>query len=285
MKHNNGKKYEEFVANLQQAIINSEKLTEHKNVQIELNKKIIDNCGISREFDIYWEYELAGITYKTIIECKDYNSNISVEKIDSLIGKTHDIPDLKAVFATKKGYQSGAKTKANHNKIDLLIVREQNETDWEDEEGNPYIKLININMHFQVPARITKFTPILDGKWVLANTDLDVSKPIESIERNDRVLIEDLENNERYSLHDLEQKLTLIHKGEDGKFSKEYLFKNAFIYFDTLKLKLVSYKIEYTIGKPIKQPIQIDFSKELIGVIEYLEKNTKKSIYKNGVIK
>jgi len=39
MKHNNGRKYEEFVANLQQALINSEKLTEHKNIQIELNKK------------------------------------------------------------------------------------------------------------------------------------------------------------------------------------------------------------------------------------------------------
>jgi len=140
-------------------------------------------------------------------------------------------------------------------------------------------------MHFQLPARITKFSPVLDGKWVLTNTDIDVSKPIESTERNDRVIIEDLENNERYSLHDLEQKLTPVHRGEDGNFSKEYTFKNAYIHYGTLKLKLVSYKIEYTIGKPFQQPIQIDFSKELIGVIEYLEKNTKKSVYRNGIIK
>ena len=79
--HNDGKKYERFVAGLQQAIINSETITAQKNINIELNKKIIDNCGVEREFDLYWEYELGGITYKTIIECKDYNSDMSVENI------------------------------------------------------------------------------------------------------------------------------------------------------------------------------------------------------------
>lgn len=94
-----GKNYEIFVQRLQQALLDSELLTTQKNIKIERHKKIIDNCGINREFDLYWEYELTGVTYKTIIECKDYIRPVSVEKIDALIGKIRDIPDLKPVFA------------------------------------------------------------------------------------------------------------------------------------------------------------------------------------------
>lgn len=281
----NGKEYEKFVASLQQAIMNSENHALQKNIEIELNKKITDNCGVKREFDIYWEYELGGITYKTIIECKDYNSNISVEKIDSLIGKTKDLPDIKAVFATKKGYQSGAQIKADHNKIDLLIVREQNDSDWEDENGNPYIKIIDITTHFHLPARITKFIPLADGKWVQENTDIDITKPLEFSERNDKIIIEDVDENKRYSILELENKLRAKHKGEYGSFQKEKKFKNAFIWYENLKIKIVSYKIEYSIPKPLIQPMQIDFSKELIGVIEYLQKGTKKSVFKNGIVR
>ena len=66
----NGKDYEEFVKTLQQALLYSELIGSSKNIEIESNKKITDNNGIEREFDLYWEYELAGVTYKTVIECK-----------------------------------------------------------------------------------------------------------------------------------------------------------------------------------------------------------------------
>jgi hypothetical protein len=64
-----GSEYEKFVSTLQQAILDSEKFMKQKNIIIELNKKIIDNNNIEREFDLYWEYDLGEITYKTIIEC------------------------------------------------------------------------------------------------------------------------------------------------------------------------------------------------------------------------
>ena len=93
-----------------------------RNIVVERRKKIIDRSGNTREFDLYWEYELAGVTYKTVIECKDYATPISLEKIDALIGKIHDIPDLKPVFATKTGYQKGAKNKAESNGIELSLL-------------------------------------------------------------------------------------------------------------------------------------------------------------------
>lgn len=282
---NTGREYEQFVASIQQALLNAENITTQKNIKVEADKKIIDNCGIERQFDIYWEYEMGGLTYKTVIECKDYSSNVSIEKIDALIGKTRDIPDLKPVFATKKGYQSGAKTKAEQNKIDLLIVREQNDSDWTAEDGTPLIKKICINMHVCMPAHIHRFNPMIDGEWVKENTSLDISKPLNLSGLNNEIFIEDITSNEKYSLHELSSRLSPIGSKDYGVFKKTEKFENAFIYHQDLKLKLVGYEIEFSISKPINEPIEIDFSKELIGVIEYLQKGTKKSIFKNGIVK
>lgn len=282
--NNDGKNYENFVAKLQQAIINSEPYSNQKNISVELNKVIIDNCNVHREFDIYWEYELAGITYKTVIECKDYKEKIKLEKIDALIGKTKDIPDIRPVFATKVGYQKGAIQKANFNKIDLLVVREQNETDWLNEDGNPLLKTMNIKLVAHLPAEITKFTPCVDGKWVKENTDIDITKPLEMSALNSEIIIEDLENDRKYSLRDLAGILRTEHRSKVGHFRSEEFFENAYIYYGNLKLKLVSYKIEYILGQSFEQPIFIDFSKELVGVIEYLNKSKKKIIFKNGKI-
>lgn len=283
--HNNGKEYETFVASLQQALLNAENITTQKNIQIELNKKIIDNCGIKREFDLYWEYELGGLIYKTVIECKDYNSNIAVEKIDALIGKIRDIPDLRAVFATKKGYQSGAKKKAQRNKIDLLVIREQNDSDWEDKDGNPFIKSIHINMQINMPAVITKFEPVIDAEWLKNNTKIDVTKPFRLSGLNNEIFIKDLDKNEKYSLYDLASKLAPLGGQKFGSFKDSVKFSNAFIYYKDLKLQIRAYNIEYSISKPFNNPMVIDFSKELVGVIEYLQRGTKKSIFRKGIIK
>lgn len=283
--HNDGKDYEQFVATLQQAILNAETFTNQKNIQIELNKKIRDNCGNEREFDLYWEYELGGFVYKTVIECKDYNSRVSVEKIDALIGKVRDIPDLRAVFATKKGYQSGAQKKAEMNKIDLLIIREQNDTDWEDSEGNPLIREICINMQMNIPARITKFDPILDATWLAENTDIDISSPPQMFGLKNEIFIENVAESEKYSLDDLANHLKPIGDEKYGVFSTHKEFDDAFISFENVRWKLKGYKVEYSIGKPINDVMTIDFSKELVGVIEYLSKGKKKSIFREGIIK
>lgn len=282
---NDGKDYEQFVALLQQALLNAERITEQKNIKVYLNKKIVDSCGVKREFDLYWEYELAGITYKTVIECKDYNSRIPLEKIDALIGKITDIPDLKAVFATKKGYQSGAKTKAEHNKIDLLIVREQNDSDWQDVDGIPFIKTIHINMILQMPASITEFQPLVDPGWAKENVNEDLGSPISISGLYNEIFIENQDKGERYSLHELRSKLAPLGGQGFGSFTKEERFDEGWIVGSDFKSKIKGYDLSYFIAKPYEEPMVIDFSKELVGVIEYLQKGTKKSIFKKGFIK
>lgn len=282
---NTGKDYEVFVAQLQQALLNAEQITHQKNITVEVNKIIVDNCGINRQFDIYWEYELGGIIYKTVIECKDYSSKISVDKIDALIGKTKDIPDIKPVFATKVGYQSGAKIKADQNKINLLIVREQNDSDWVDDDGTPLVKKICVNMYMRMPAHIHKFEPIIDGTWLKENTSINIEEGMQFSGMNNEIFIENLNDGSNISLHELSSKLEAKDGKEYGVFTLKERFKNAFIHHNDLSLKLSGFNIEYSILKPIVNTIEIDGSKELLGVIEYLQKGTKSKIFRDGIIR
>jgi hypothetical protein len=279
------KEYEEFVRNLQQAIINSEEFAKHKNITVEKNKIIKDRNGIDREFDIYWEYELCGLVYKTVIECKDYNSKIKINKIDELLGKLHDIPDIKPVFATKKGYESGAKNKAKQNNIELLIVREQNDSDLLDEQGNPYLRSINVNGILIIPARIITFQPLFDGKWIKVHRpDIDISNPIQIIGINNEIFIDEVCNNIKYSLYDLAQNLTTLENNEPGEYEKEIQFSEAYILHRNDKFKIVSYKVRYIIIEPIESNINVYLSQELIGIVEYINKGIKLKIFSNGTI-
>ena len=282
---NDGKQYELFVASLQQALLNTENITTQKNIVVEVNKKIFDNCGIERQFDIYWEYELGGLTYKTVIECKDYNASITLEKIDALIGKVKDIPDLKAVFATKTGYQSGAKTKAEQNKIDLLVVREQNDSDWIGVDGTPLIKKVCINLNVSMPAQINKFEPLVDEKWFQKFFGDKIPQLLNIKVNNNEIFIDDIKNGDKYSLYDLTARLKPLNSKEFGSFEKVENFDDAFLCYEGIRLKITSYKVGYSIYESATTIIEIDGTKELIGVIEYLQKGTKKSIFRDGIIR
>ena len=277
---NTGESYENFVKSLHEALLHLETLGIQKNIKIEMRKKITDNCGIDREFDLYWEYELGGITYKTVIECKDYNSAVSVEKIDALIGKIKDLPDLKPVFATKIGYQSGAQKKAEQNKIDLLIVRKPLDSDWVDEQGKPLINKIEITFHIGKPAKITSFIPKVSAnvfRELNGNTSFSLSG------NNNEIFINDGEKSITWL--DLENTLPLLHKNEFGEFEEIKVFsKEGEIKTPSFSLKIIGYTVKYEVEKPDEETMLIDASDAMYGVIEYLGKDKKTLFWKNGKI-
>lgn len=280
-----GGDYEQFVQHLHQALLDAEMVGNQRNISVERNKKIRDNCGINREFDIYWEYELAGITYKTVIECKDYSSSVSVEKIDALIGKIRDIPDLKAVFATTNGYQSGAEKKAKANRIDLLIVREQRDDDWVSEDGTPYLKEIHIRAHAIMPVFIKEFSPSISRKWVEENTEIDPDSLSHFSGPNNEIFIDDVANEDHYSLHELQIRLSSKECEDYGEFESTEHFEDAYLICGERKLKLESYRIAYVRRAPIVTETVVDFSKELIGVIEYLGRGETTAVFKSRVVR
>ena len=140
-------------------------------------------------------------------------------------------------------------------------------------------------MHPLLPAQILEFLPKVDSEWLKENSSFDISKFSQINCPSNEIFIEDDIKKETYSLHELAMKLSPLDNKQNGVFEKTEEFENAYLRCIELKVKLASYKIKYSISPSASYTVEVDFSKELIGVIEYLQRDTKKSIFKNGLIK
>ncbi|WP_420106561.1 restriction endonuclease [Herbaspirillum huttiense] len=251
------------MGNLQQAILRAEEIGGHRNIKVQRNVKLFDRFGVEREFDLYWEYEFGGFVYKTVIECKDYASRISMEKIDALVGKIQDLPDVRAVFATRIGYQSGAEARAKAHKIELLIAREQSEVDWTLADGTPLVKEINIRTHALIPPRILEFNATFSRKWLEENTTYRDGDMPKFDGMNNETFIDDEAAGERYSIFELAEKLDAKDPGDPGEHTYSENFRSAFLEFNGTRVKLESYTLRYIRLPIITNAIKIDIAKEL----------------------
>ena len=280
-----GRAYEDFVALLHTAIIRSDAIATHQNIVVRRDEIIKDASGTARRFDIYWEYELGGITHKTIIECKDHGRPLEIGEIDKVAGNMADFPGVRAAIATRSGYQSGAVTKAAARGIDLLIVREHNDADWDSlDDDFARVRFLSIEVVLDVPPRIVAFHPSVDGKWVRENTSIDTSEPLNINDLNTEIFIED-EGSPRRSLLDLASTMQAPEDGpEHGRFEETVPVDSGFLIHRGMRLKLVNYRVEYVISPPMREKIEIDIADHIMGVVVHLQKRSKKSVLNNGVI-
>ncbi|HEI8004604.1 TPA: restriction endonuclease [Morganella morganii] len=290
MKKNTGKEYEEFVGAIQQSLINAEGMSHLKNIKVEVNKKIKDRNGIERQFDVYWEFNLGGYDYRTVIECKDYSSTVTIDKIDAFIGKTQDIPGLRLIYATKTGYQSGTQKKAEQHKIDLLIIREGVDEDWTAPDGTPLIKIINLNIVAISPPRITSFSPIIESSWLESQPGLTAEEISNKFSRllNNEVFISNEVSGIRFSLFDLANSLTdkvPDIKYGNGTYSEELNDSYLESANKELRIKLRGYKLSYKYCEPEGVTSVIDYSEELLGIVQNYSSGDKQMIFKDGRVK
>jgi hypothetical protein len=145
-----GTDYEKFVQGIYQAILVAQGV---QNITVQHNIELMGKSGCSHQIDVYWEFKLAGQTYKTAIECKAFDQNIPIGRIRDFYGVLLDVPNLNGVFATLVGYQSGARCYAKHYGISLQEVRAPEDSDWQG-----LIKDIHLNI-IAVSTRITQFAP------------------------------------------------------------------------------------------------------------------------------
>lgn len=117
-----GKLLESIVANIHEA------LKSDSSVRVEMNKKLLDVSGNEREIDVLLCSAINLIPFQVAIECKDYKSPISVEKIDAFKAKCESIPNVnKLIFVAKAGFQKAAIKKANAYGIDLYRMEDVNQ--------------------------------------------------------------------------------------------------------------------------------------------------------------
>ena len=137
---NTGIPYELFVQRVQQALIDAQGIAGYKNINVQHNVKLVNQNGIPRQFDLYWEFEVGGVVYRNVIECKDYANSVPLRTVNELVGNLSSFPGLRGIIATSKGFQSGAIKEAEAKGVDALIVRPDSDEDWRSADGVPYIK-------------------------------------------------------------------------------------------------------------------------------------------------
>lgn len=136
---------------LYDAAINFEKITQEiyeeilrkegiENVEVMHNVKLKGKSDFEHQVDIYWKFRMAGVEHCVIVECKNYNSSVTVDKIKVLHDTAMDL-DAKALIITKTGYQSGAVTLAESYKIGLKLLQRPVPSDW-----NGFLQKINLQV-------------------------------------------------------------------------------------------------------------------------------------------
>lgn len=112
-----GKSLENIIALIQ------ETLKDSLNTQVFKNYKIENIGGRDREIDVLIESNINGFDMKIAIECKDYKTRVSVEKIEAFESKCKRIKGInKKVFISSKGFQLDAINAAKDFDIELQIA-------------------------------------------------------------------------------------------------------------------------------------------------------------------
>ncbi len=86
-------------------------------------KKYIGKSGQKNEIDVSFEFEVAGLDFLVLVECKDYGGRkVGVEDISAFAYRLRDIGGQKGVMVTTNGFQKGATTVAQAEGIGLLVA-------------------------------------------------------------------------------------------------------------------------------------------------------------------
>lgn len=136
--------YEQITQSIYQSILKNEGSC---NIEVKHNVDIKGHSGTYHQIDVLWRFKQAGIEHTVLVECKNYSSNITLEKARNFFGVIHDIGNAQGIIVTKTGYQKGTAQFANYYGIGLKLLRKPNDGDWEGRIKDVYIncnaKMIN----------------------------------------------------------------------------------------------------------------------------------------------
>ena len=253
--------YELLVRELHEALVANDGV---ENITVLHNVRIKGKSGASHQIDVYWEFKLAGVTYKTCIECKHFKSSVKKSHIAAFSAILEDIGNATGIFATSSGYQSGAKLFAKERGIRLVLV-------------NYLLKTINLQGKFIIPSTTIRNLEF-DKNHV---KEILESKGIKSYEYSLRVSgddpIYDESGSETNQIHNI-LKNVAIHPGE-GKVKLE----NSFFPTVIGNVKLLS--IEYSVShSEIDHEQEITINDTSNAILEDVLENTSCYLNDDGTI-
>ena len=121
---NTGKPFERLVQEIYQAFLDYDSNSYgFKKIDVQHDVTLNGKFGNTHQIDVYWEFELAETTYRTIVEVKDWDSPVKQEQMHSFKAVLDDIPGCtKGIFVSRSGFQEGARIFANAHGINLVQI-------------------------------------------------------------------------------------------------------------------------------------------------------------------
>ena len=238
---NENTEYEKLTQEIYQAINCAEGV---KNINVQHNIKLPGKSGCNHQIDVYWEFEMMGETHKVAIECKNYSKVVSVGRIRDFFGVLHDVGDVKGIFVTKEGYQSGAKKFGDHYGISLKELRFPKEQDWQGRVKNIVLNLSVIS------TELTNRTFDLDIDWLEKNTNYKEGEQLNLSGMQDEIIIVKSDGSYVSDFYKLESNLPHDNAEETArkhieKFEDSYLTSPA---GDKFKINSIGYEYNVVVS-------------------------------------
>ncbi len=93
---------------------------------------VLAGKSTSHQIDVAFEFEVGGMTYRTIVQCKDWSTPVKQEQVLTFHDVLCDIPGQpRGVMVARSGFQEGARKVAAHHGIKLYELREPKDEDWD----------------------------------------------------------------------------------------------------------------------------------------------------------
>jgi hypothetical protein len=102
----------------------------HPELDVEHDVTEVGKSGATRQIDVKFTHLVGGHTYVTVVECKRWKEKVTRDRIDVLASSMKDLNAAKGVMFTTAGYEPGAEAYAEHEGIELFMVRDLSAEEW-----------------------------------------------------------------------------------------------------------------------------------------------------------
>ena len=209
---NTGKQYELLTQRIYQQLLDYQN-DGYRKIEVQHDVQILGKTGVEHQIDIYWEFELAGVLYITIIEVKDWKTKVKKEHIMGFKEKLNDIAAFPCgIFVSKSGFQGGAIEYACVHGIKLVTIDETHT-----------MNHLHMNFQFKSP-HVENLSIILDKVWLTSEKGTKgVPGEIRMTRRVAETILHDDDQNE-------EPLLNFIHQAQKPHLNDQPGAKSHVIY-------------------------------------------------------
>ena len=212
-----GAEFEDWVREAYEALLKGQGVPAVVSSRVSIE----DTHGIRRNFDVMYEFPLAGINHRVVIECKNWARNVDIGKIADFYGKFKSVENTIGIIVSVSELQDGAARYAEARRIKVIkpnqlpdiftitrdkIAQELSATGLPDEyaKSEPFFIIMETNA-----GNVT-------GSWHALRTSSGIMFPI-FINRNDALLyIENNELKESYAVRGAKSLLIRVMKMAGG---------------------------------------------------------------------